>query len=214
MRAGIWVGAVSIAVGTLFAVAVNGLSVVALLVVAGVVTLGLLAGYAASRRVPAPRAPVIVEPEHPQRPARPYAPQDRETAVAVLDIVDAPTINWLATEQFTTTWRDDKVARLRALLRFDDPDDAPIRDPTIRGGVERLLSEAEGFVRTHERDSMPDGLMAGNAWRVPRDQELRPHDAGTPAGADTGAAIRDAAARVVSAYWSLQEIVQRGTMTG
>lgn len=214
MRAGIWVGAVSIVAGTLFAVAFEGFSVVVLLVVTGVVVVGLIAERRATRHVPRPRVSVTVAAEQPQRPAQPYAPQDREDAIAVLGIVDATTINWLATEEFTTTWRDDKVAPLRALLRVNDTRDAAIRDPTIRGGVERLLTEAEWFVRMHERDSIPDGLLAGNAWRVPREQESLSDDEGGNEAADPGAELRDAASRVVGAYWSLQEIVQRGTTTG
>ena len=214
MRAGIWVGAVSIVAGTLFAVAFEGFSVVVLLVVTGIVAAGLIAEHVSARRVPRPRVPVTAAAEHPQRSARPYAPQDREDAVAVLGIVDPTTINWLATEEFATTWRDDKVAPLRALLRVNDTHDAAIRDPTIRGGVERLLTEAERFVRMHERDSIPDGLLAGNAWRVPREQESLSDDERRNEAADPGAALRDAASRVVAAYWSLQEIAQRGTTSG
>src|SRR3954453_20446262 len=114
MRAGIWVGAVSIVAGAVFAGAFGGGSPVVVLVVAGALILGLIAEHVAARRVPPPRASVAAAAEQPQRAARPYAAQDREDAVALLGIVDATTINWLATEEFATTWRDDKVAPLRA----------------------------------------------------------------------------------------------------
>ncbi len=90
---------------------------------------------------------------------------NREIIGRVHGLVRESEIDWLRTETFDASWRDDQVEPFRELALFD-ADRSGIADPALKAAVDRLTLAASAFIHVYEGSTTADPIMPNATWRV------------------------------------------------
>jgi len=129
---------------------------------------------------------------------------DREVILRVHRLIREGDLDWLGSETFTTSWRDDQVVFLRE-LPLVDAGRSNMFDPALRAAVGRLTVAAETFIRAYDGSTIDDPIMRDATWRTIG----RPRPAGETdvlAEGDrivTQNLLREAAAEICTSYSEL-----------
>jgi hypothetical protein len=146
-----------------------------------------------------------------QRAATYYAPvrqnaatseDDLKTIKQVDELLRWHAIPWIAAEEFVASWRDDRIAPFREVLRLVDGR-TPTSDVHLDIELEKLGDATRSFLTVYEAVTVIDPLFRDDAWRLVREDELAPNGIVADGSAEA-VKLRTGAVRIVDAYMQLQ----------
>ncbi len=90
---------------------------------------------------------------------------NRELIDRMHGLVRESDVDWLRTETFDSSWRDDQVEPFRKLALFDAGRSGSV-DPALKAAADRLTRAARAFVGLYEGNTTADPIMPDATWRV------------------------------------------------